>query len=127
MLDASQARGTLVINSDNRRIELQPGESAVLEGGVLRYDRLASWMGYKLFYDPTLHWLFISAIMAILGMATHFWRKFSALPLTAKESAKAGWIAGEGSRRTTPANSDAQVSMVANKGQSDAGVIPEEC
>jgi cytochrome c biogenesis protein ResB len=124
-LDASQARGTLVINSDNRRIELQPGESAVLDGGVLRYDRLASWMGYKLFYDPTLHWLFISAILAILGMAAHFWRKFSSLPLTAKESARAGWIAGD-SRQTTPVNNDVQVSLAANKGQSHATVMLEK-
>ena len=119
-LDASHAQGTLVVNSDNRRIELKPGESARLEGGVLQYDRLASWMGYKLFYDPTLHWLFISAVLAILGLASHFWRKFSALPLRAKESAKVGWIPPEQDNTpVSPVNTEGRVSMATNKGQNN--------
>jgi len=115
-LDARRAKGTLVINSNNRRIELQPGESAVLEGGVLRYERLASWMGYKLFYDPTLHWLFITAIFGILGMATHFWRKFSALPIHSTNGEKADWSSGAGD---VPVNTSLQATAVANKGQSN--------
>jgi hypothetical protein len=47
-------------------------------------------MGYKLFYDPTLHWLFIAAMITVLGLAAHFWRKFGAVQAyaAAQETAK---------------------------------------
>jgi predicted negative regulator of RcsB-dependent stress response len=32
-------------------------------------------MGYKVFYDPTLRWLFIISIIGIVGMFAHYWRK----------------------------------------------------
>ena len=113
-LDARQAKGTLVINTDNRRIELQQGQSAVLEGGTLRYERLSSWMGYKLFYDPTLQWLFITAIIGILGLAAHLWRMFAALSIDAASGVKAGWAVGQDN---AVANNDIQVAVVANRGQ----------
>lgn len=71
--------GVLVVRTGERRVELRPGESQRLDGGVLRYERLSSWMGYKLFYDPTLHWLFIASMIAVLGLAAHFWRKVGAV------------------------------------------------
>ena len=78
VLDGKTATGVLVVNVDNQRVELEPGQSVRVPGGVLRYERLTTWMGYKVFYDPTLHWLFGAAIMAILGLGTHFWRKAGA-------------------------------------------------
>ena len=116
VLDARQARGTLVINSNDRRIELQPGENAVLDGGVLRYEHLSSWMGYKLFYDPTLQWLFITAIIGILGLATHFWRKFAALPIHSASGVKPDWSKGQGN---VAVNSGAHVSAAVHKGQNN--------
>ncbi len=117
-LDARKARGTLVINTSDKRIELQPGERAVLDGGVLRYDRLTSWMGYKLFYDPTLHWLFITAIFGIFGLATHFWRKFKALPIRSPKPSegtlKPAWSEDQG---IVPVDNGVQVTMATNKGQ----------
>jgi cytochrome c biogenesis protein len=77
--DPGRSSGVLVVRSGGQRIELRPGESARLENGSLRYERLSSWMGYKLFYDPTLHWLFLAAVIAICGLAAHFWRKFGAV------------------------------------------------
>jgi len=44
----------MVVNSGERRIELQPGEMAQLPGGQLRYEYMTSWMGYKVFYDPNV-------------------------------------------------------------------------
>lgn len=79
VLDGSKARGVLVVNTGGQRLELQPGDSAKLPGGQLRYERLSTWMGYKIFYDPTLKWLFMVAMTGVLGMAAHFWRKFGAL------------------------------------------------
>ena len=75
VLDGKTTTGVLVVNVDDRRVELEPGQSVHVPGGELRYERLTTWMGYKVFYDPTLHWLFGAAIMAILGLGTHFWRK----------------------------------------------------
>ena len=91
-LDPARATGTLVVRAPGvdpgvdraeQRVELQPGETLRLDGGTLRYERLSSWMGYKLFYDPTLHWLFIAAMITVIGLAAHFWRKFGAVQVYA--------------------------------------------
>lgn len=84
-LDPARTPATLTMRADGRRVELQPGDVIRLEGGALRYERLASWMGYKLFYDPTLHWLFVTAIIAVIGLAAHFWRKFGAVQIYAAQ------------------------------------------
>ncbi len=76
VLDGDKAHGILVVNTDGERVELKPGESARVPGGKLRYERLSSWMGYKIFYDPTLHLMFATAIIGVLGLFAHFWRKF---------------------------------------------------
>jgi len=81
VLEPKQARGTLIVNEAGQRVELQPGQSLALKGGTLHYDQLSSWMGFKLFYDPTLPWLFVSAILTVLGLFIHYGQKFSAEPL----------------------------------------------
>ncbi len=80
VLDGSKATGVLVVNSGNERVELGEGESMELPGGRLRFEQLSTWMGYKIFYDPTLRWLFISAIVAVFGLAYHYWRKMAQQP-----------------------------------------------
>ncbi len=75
ILDAKKSTGILVVNSDDQRIELQPGEIAQLPGGQLRYEYMTSWMGYKVFYDPTLHWLFFTSVIGVMGLLFHFWQK----------------------------------------------------
>ncbi len=79
-LDPRKARALLVLRSAGQRVELRPGESTRLAGGRLRYEGLSSWMGYKLFYDPTLQWLFITALLGVLGLALHFWKKLATHP-----------------------------------------------
>ena len=73
-LDARNSRGVLVVTQKDQRVELNPGDTAEIEGGSLRYERLSSWMGYKVYYDPTLRWLFFVAILAVVGLAMHYWR-----------------------------------------------------
>ncbi len=90
-LDPRKARGLLVLRSGGQRVTLRPGETARLPGGRLRYDRLSGWMGYKLFYDPTLQWLFVTAILGVLGLGVHFWNKFATHPWPAADQG-----AGEG-------------------------------
>lgn len=77
-LEPARTHSRLVVRAGEDRIELAPGETAQLEHGVLRYERLAGWMGYKVYYDPTLRWLFIVAFLTVFGLAAHFWRKFGA-------------------------------------------------
>lgn len=92
VLDGQKAKGTLVVNTGADRVELQPGETVNLPGGQLRYERLSTWMGYKIFYDPTLQWLFVTSVFGVIGMSVHFWRKFGArMPAgAAAEAMKAG-------------------------------------
>jgi len=95
VLDGSKTQGVLVVNTRSERKELKPGDSVKIPGGTLRYERLSTWMGYKIFYDPTLHWLFATAIIGILGLFAHFWRKFGA------SWAAMGRVSGEAVVRTS--------------------------
>jgi len=76
-LDGRHAQGILVVKSGDQRVELRPGESTKLPGGVLVYEQLTTWLGYKIFYDPTLFWLFIASVLTVVGMTAHFWRKIT--------------------------------------------------
>jgi cytochrome c biogenesis protein ResB len=101
VLDGSQTQGVLVVNTSSERKELQPGDSVKIPGGTLRYERLSTWMGYKIFYDPTLHWLFAASIIGVLGLFSHFWRKFGA------SWAAMGRMTGEGMARPSSARGNA--------------------
>jgi cytochrome c biogenesis protein len=72
-LEPRSARGALIVHAQGGRSELHAGESLRLEGGTLRYERLAGWMGYRVFFDPTLPWLLGLAIAAVAGLAAHLW------------------------------------------------------
>lgn len=101
VLDARRAQGVLVVNDGERRVELRPGEAAELAAGTLRYERLLSWMGYKIFYDPTLQALFLAAMLSVAGLFWHFWRKFGtqlAPSVEAPRADEAGLWAGSGRR-----------------------------
>jgi cytochrome c biogenesis protein len=74
------ARHTLVIRTGDARHELTPGASLALPQGVLMYERLATWMGYTVFYDWTLPWLFVACLIAVACLAWHFRTKFAAQP-----------------------------------------------
>lgn len=74
VLDARNSQGVLVVSNQDQRVELEVGESTRLDGGELRYEHLSSWMGYKVYYDPTLRWLFFVSVIAVFGMAWHYWR-----------------------------------------------------
>ncbi len=74
-LDGRNSQGVLVVTSDELRTELRPGEAVTLPGGQLRYERLLTWMGYAVFYDPTIRWLFFVAIISVIGLGWHYWVK----------------------------------------------------
>lgn len=74
-LAPAKTKASLIVKSGDRRVTLMPGEHVRLAGGVLTFERLSSWMGYKIFYDPTISWLFFTAIIGVVGLAGHFWQK----------------------------------------------------
>lgn len=61
----------LVVRLGDERVELEPGAEVALGGGRLRYEGLATWMGYRIHGDPTLPWLLASALLAALAMLAH--------------------------------------------------------
>jgi cytochrome c biogenesis protein len=67
----------LVLVAGGARHELSAGQPVSLEGGVLVYEGLVAWMGYKVFYDPTLPWLAAAALVAVLSLAAFCWRRFA--------------------------------------------------
>lgn len=70
----------VVVRLNDQRWELKPGDSVTLPDGVLTYRELRKWMGYDVSYNFTLPWLLAASVLAVLSMAWHFWRKFSARP-----------------------------------------------
>ncbi|MBI2313874.1 MAG: hypothetical protein HYU77_15360 [Betaproteobacteria bacterium] len=70
----------LVLRIGDDRHELRPGGRVALPQGVLVYEGLRAWMGYRVFSDWTLPWLLASCALAVVSLALHFWRKFSAKP-----------------------------------------------
>jgi len=81
-LDARNSTGTLVVTSKDVRKELHVGESVKLPGGELKFEKLTMWMGYQLFYDPTIQWMFFVAIAGVCGLGHYFWLKINLQPWT---------------------------------------------
>lgn len=73
---------TLVIESGGTRHEVKPGEAIALPGATLRFEKLLGWMGYRIFYDPTLIPMLVVSLIGVLGLAWHLWgAKARLLPL----------------------------------------------
>jgi len=62
----------LEINNGGKSVIVRRGEQVSLTNGKLRFDEVRGWMGYKIYYDPTLPWLFVSALCGILGLLWHY-------------------------------------------------------
>ena len=91
VLDPGDTRAVLVVHGAGGRAELRPGESLAMADGTLRYERLAGWMGYRIYSDPTLSALVAIALVAILGLAWHLWRA----PLAARLQFAASTVSEE--------------------------------
>jgi hypothetical protein len=60
---------------------LRRGEAVRLEGGIVRAADLRVWMAYRIEYLPFLPWMFVAAMLSIIGLTAHFATRF--LPATA--------------------------------------------
>lgn len=66
----------LVIRHGDQRHVIDRGASVDLPGGRLTYQKLDSWMGYRLVFDPTVHWLGAAGLFSTLCMAMYYGRLF---------------------------------------------------
>jgi len=76
-LSAQKAGAGLFLDAgDGVRSELRVGETVPVRGGFVRLEKLGMWMGYRVFYEPTLPWLFATALLALAALAWWFWTRF---------------------------------------------------
>jgi len=73
-------RTVLVVIQGDKRRELSPGQEIRLGSGLLRFEQLRTWMGYAIFYDPTIFWMLSAAALAALGLAWHVTSKIRETP-----------------------------------------------
>ena len=73
-------RQVLVVRQGEQRHELSPGDRLVLDEGVLSYQGLRAWMGYKIYWDPTLPWLLAACLVAVGSLGWHFAVRFASRP-----------------------------------------------
>lgn len=76
---ANEAR--LEIKYADKILILRRGEQITLANGNLRFDEVRGWMGYKVYYDPVLLWLFIISVCGVLGLLWHYYFLFPVLSL----------------------------------------------
>jgi hypothetical protein len=69
----------LVVEVAGARHELRPGETLALPHATLRYEKLMGWMGYRIFYDPTMVPLLLVSLLGVAGLAWHLWRRAAML------------------------------------------------
>lgn len=74
--------GPLVVRVDAARHELRKGESLTLPGGTLTYSQLDAWLGYRIVYDPTTHWIMATALLAIGSLIWFYIRRVFSRPRT---------------------------------------------
>ncbi len=75
--EAGYARSAgLTVRVGERSYLLRPGEEARLGEARLRYDGTRTWMGYEIYYNPLLAWLFATALVGVLSLAWHYVTKF---------------------------------------------------
>ena len=51
---------------------IRSGESLELAGGLVQVADLRVWMAYQIEYLPFLPWMFVAAMLAIVGLTLHF-------------------------------------------------------
>ena len=73
-------RHRVVLRWGDQRHELRPGDALQLQDGWLRYDGLTTWMGYRVYYDRTIPWLFAACFIGIGSLGWHYWRRFAQRP-----------------------------------------------
>ena len=69
--------GIEIVLSDESVRVLKPGDTLELDDGLLEFEGIRMWMGYKIFYDPFLAWFFAAALVGVVGLGWHYYLKLS--------------------------------------------------
>jgi len=69
----------LVIRIGEDRNVLRIGDEIRLDNGILRYESLTSWMGYKVDYDWTRPWLLATCLLGLASLMLHYFHKLRRL------------------------------------------------
>ncbi len=72
-------RHHLVIRIGEDRNVLRVGEEIRLDSGILRYESLTSWMGYKVDYDWTRPWLLATCLIGLVSLSLYYLNKLRRL------------------------------------------------
>ena len=80
-LDSAHADAALTIVADDQRITLERGEALQLDKGILHFEDIRLWMGYRITYEALLPWLFAAALVGVLALAWHTMARFYLRPL----------------------------------------------
>ncbi len=71
-LNRGMVEERLVVRVGDTERTLGAGESTRLPGGgILRFEHIDLWIGYRVFYDPSLTWCFASALIAVCCLGLH--------------------------------------------------------
>lgn len=70
----------LIVRYKDMRQILAPGEAILFPEGVLRYQFLSSWMGYRIHSDWTVRWMLAACLMAVFSGVWFYGRKFYGKP-----------------------------------------------
>jgi cytochrome c biogenesis protein ResB len=76
---------SLVVRAGDARHELQPGQWLDFPDGRLTYKELRTWMGFTVYYDWTLPWLFSAGLLAVLSLGWYYWRRYATKPWSAMD------------------------------------------
>ncbi len=80
-IDSSVALST----KNSPATKLYAGNKISVIDGELRLVDVRMWMGYRIFYDPTLPWLFVTAVTGVLGFAWHLRKKIWGVTPSARD------------------------------------------
>ena len=74
----NSGRGHIELTLPDKSVHtLRPGDTIELDGGLLEFEAMRMWMGYKIFYDPFLAWFFAAALVGVAGLSWHYYLKLS--------------------------------------------------
>ncbi len=76
VLGSRDPQAVLLVNAGGAGHTLLPGEAVQLAGGSLHFEGLRLWMGYEIYYNPFLPWLFTAAVIGVLALGWYFSVKF---------------------------------------------------
>ena len=66
-----------IILPDKSVRTLRTGDFLELGNGLLEFEAVRMWMGYKIFFDPFLAWFFAAALVGVAGIGWHYYLKLS--------------------------------------------------